>query len=103
MNAPQVSTGLSTPSAGAGTAGAERALRGEPALGQGSTGDIVTIETTRERAEVLFLSVAHHAVGVSSWAALDGEEGERARRILGRVEDAKADVIRALRASHGGA
>lgn len=60
--------------------------------------DQVVIVTSRAGAEILRVSIAHHALGIAPWAEIAGEQGEDARRILASVEAAKADVVKAIHA-----
>lgn len=61
-----------------------------------STEEVVTITTTRSRAEIIRASVAHHAMGVRYCAETPGEGWDDARHLLARVEEALGDVTAAL-------
>lgn len=57
--------------------------------------DLVTLSLPRELMELVRVSVAHHATGVRSWAAMPGEV--TAREILTRLEQAQTGIEAALR------
>lgn len=56
--------------------------------------NLITIVTTPERAEIIRLSLAHHAAGIRPWAEMPDEP--QARAALAQVQGAQADVAHAI-------
>lgn len=58
----------------------------------------ITLTLPRTDAEVIRLALAHHALGVRPWAAMEGEDNARAA--LARLERTQRAVEAAMRGSN---